>query len=129
MEAEEKLKVTEQEEISWVAWSLSTDTEVPWNCAITKRKVDESGYTVPITSSSNGIPSFFADMQTVHGGDTANLRYKDLSATAATVFIEEETSNDGEVDHTTEVVGYLSLFKYEPTDPLGYIGLGSLLVN
>jgi hypothetical protein len=68
-------------------------------------------------------------MQTVHGGDTANLRYKALSSSSVTIYIEEEISNDEEVDHTTEVVGYLALSKREATETIGYIGLGDLMIN
>jgi hypothetical protein len=56
---------------------------------------------------SYGDPVFVAGLQTIDGGDTAGLRYRNLDSTSAEVFVEEETSRDSEVAHTTEVVGYL----------------------
>ncbi len=52
-------------------------------------------------------PVFLAGMQTQDGGDPAGIRYRSLGATSVEVMIEEETSGDNEVAHTTEVVGYV----------------------
>ena len=54
-------------------------------------------------------PVLIADMQTTDGGDTAALRYDDLTAGSATLFVEEERSRDAEIAHTTEVAGILLL--------------------
>jgi len=53
------------------------------------------------------LPHFIADMQTTDGGDSAAVRSQNMSQTATQIKIEEEQSKDAEVDHTTEVVGYL----------------------
>ncbi len=52
---------------------------------------------------------FFAAMQTTDGGDTANVRYRNLSATDVQIQVDEEQSANSEVSHTTEVVGWLRL--------------------
>ncbi|SIR76295.1 hypothetical protein SAMN05421858_3695 [Haladaptatus litoreus] len=52
-------------------------------------------------------PQFVADMQTIRGPDTANLRYRNLTSTGVEVKIEEEQSADFERAHTSEVVGYV----------------------
>ncbi|WP_458206035.1 thioredoxin domain-containing protein [Haladaptatus sp. NG-SE-30] len=52
-------------------------------------------------------PQFVADIQTYHGKDTAEIRYRNLSSSGVEVRIEEERSDDSEVNHTTESVGYL----------------------
>jgi hypothetical protein len=47
-----------------------------------------------------------AAMQTYDGGDPATLRYQNLNDSSVEVKVEEETSNDSETNHTTEIVGY-----------------------
>jgi hypothetical protein len=51
-------------------------------------------------------PVFIADIQTTNGGDPANLRGHNLSATGLTIGISEEQSLDAETSHTDEAVGY-----------------------
>ena len=51
-------------------------------------------------------PQFIADIQTFNGGDTANLRYRNLTGTGVEVKVEEEQSEDAETKHTNERVGY-----------------------
>ncbi len=52
-------------------------------------------------------PQFVADIQTYHGWDSSEIRYRNLSSSGVEVRIEEERSDDSERDHTTESVGYL----------------------
>ncbi|MGA9402528.1 MAG: hypothetical protein WBV42_16865, partial [Haladaptatus sp.] len=51
-------------------------------------------------------PLFYADMQTLNGGDTAELRYRNLTGNGVEVKIEEEESADTETSHVPETVGY-----------------------
>lgn len=44
--------------------------------------------------------AFFADMQTINGGDPSALRLDNLRDGGATVFVQEEQSGDEEVTHT-----------------------------
>jgi hypothetical protein len=53
-------------------------------------------------------------MQTTNGGNTAALRYRGLGTDAVTVYVEEETSSDAEVDHIDEEVGYMVLWNAPP---------------
>ena len=57
---------------------------------------------------------FLADMQTTDGGDTATVRYQNLTSNGVQVKIHEEQSRDSEIAHTSEVVGYLLV-----GDPVG----------
>ncbi|MEM7084224.1 MAG: PA14 domain-containing protein, partial [Pseudomonadota bacterium] len=52
---------------------------------------------------------FLTAMQTIDGGDTANVRYRALTATGVEVNIDEEQSANSEVNHITEVVGWLRM--------------------
>jgi hypothetical protein len=72
-------------------------------------------------------------MQTTDGGDTAGIRYKKLNGQSATVYVQEETSRDKEVDHTTEVIGYLAIFgkdiRRTALKPNTIVEFGDITVN
>jgi hypothetical protein len=89
--------------------------------------VDEKGYQVEI-SSTNGVPSFFAAIQTAEEGSTSTLRYSDLSATAATLYVQDETPK---ADRAKESVGYVSLSKLEGEsgESYGFIPTELLMEN
>jgi hypothetical protein len=108
MQAEEKGSVTEIEELSYVAWGVSKGSQ--WLAAKSRDNVDEKGKTFNLDSRKKTTPAFFAAMQTSDGMNTAGIRYKTLSTKNVNLFVEEEKSKDKEVDHTTEVVGYLALW-------------------
>ena len=50
---------------------------------------------------------FLADIQTTDGSQTANVRWKNKDAYGVKVKIAEEQSKDTEIDHITEIVGYM----------------------
>jgi uncharacterized protein YkwD len=52
-------------------------------------------------------PSFLAALQTFRGGNTASVRYRNLTESSVEVTVEEERSRDGETAHLGEIVGYL----------------------
>ncbi|WP_227355438.1 DsbA family protein [Haladaptatus salinisoli] len=52
-------------------------------------------------------PRFVADVQTYKGWNTSAVRYRNLSSSGVEVRIEEERSDDDEVTHRGESVGYL----------------------
>jgi hypothetical protein len=108
MQAEEKGSVTEIEEISYVAWGVSKGSQ--WLAAKSKNEVDEKGKTFTLDAKKRTSPAFFAAMQTSDGMNTAGIRVKTLNTKQVKLFIEEEKSKDKELDHTTEVVGYLALW-------------------
>jgi hypothetical protein len=79
---------------------------VAFEADLTADAVTHAWHTLAF-SDSYSDPVFLAGLQTRDGGDTAGLRYRNLGSTAVEVFVEEEKSRDTEVNHTTEVVGYL----------------------
>ncbi|MFT5419995.1 MAG: hypothetical protein ACI9D5_000736 [Candidatus Endobugula sp.] len=66
-------------------------------------------------------PVMIAQMQTEDGADSATVRMKNLSNTGFQVTIEEERSQDQELGHTTEVVGYLGFPEGELSDSEGNV--------
>ena len=64
-------------------------------------------------------PRFVATLASYNGGNTAGLRYRDLDAEGADVFVEEERSSDDETAHVDERMAYVvadpgSLFDEDP---------------
>ncbi len=47
------------------------------------------------------------------------MRYRQLDSTNVDVFVEEEKSLDTEINHTTEVVGYIAFDHPGPIDTVG----------
>jgi hypothetical protein len=88
---------------------------------VTPNKVTNKPYKIEFVGGKDIKPAFFAAMQTADGMNTAGMRYKALNGDQAQVFIEEETSKDKERDHTTEVVGYITLWG----DSIDYNDLGN----
>ena len=48
-------------------------------------------------------------MQTYAGTDSSQLRARNVDGDGATIFVEEETCTDDEVEHAPEIVGYFVL--------------------
>ncbi|MEM8994196.1 MAG: PA14 domain-containing protein, partial [Acidobacteriota bacterium] len=57
---------------------------------------------------AGGVDAFFAHIQTYDGRDTAVVRARNVESSPQ-IKIEEEKSRDSEVNHATEVVGYLTV--------------------
>ncbi|MFC1691346.1 hypothetical protein ACFL0W_04145 [Nanoarchaeota archaeon] len=72
----------------------------------TGRVVNSNWYTLDYPGFDS-VSAVIADMQSIYGGDTADLRYRNFNTDSIQLKIQEETSRDTEVAHTTEKVGYL----------------------
>ena len=97
------------ETISYIAWEPSSG-EVDGMSYIVDSTFDEvtqSFYNISFYPVFDSAPVFVADMQTKDGGQTANLRWQNKTGEGIEVQIDEEQSNDTEVNHTTEIVGYM----------------------
>jgi hypothetical protein len=97
------------EEISVIAWEASSGTTDGMTFAINKTQdvVNHGFHAISFTESLVNPPVFLADMQTTDGSNTANVRWKMKDANGVEVQIDEEQSGDSEINHTTEVVGYM----------------------
>jgi hypothetical protein len=73
--------------------------------------VNSTFYTLSFAQNYSLPPVFVADMQTMSGTDTANLRWQTKQAKTVTVMVTEESSRNKETAHNKEVVGYLVIDK------------------
>jgi serralysin len=71
--------------------------------------VTHNWYTISFGSSFTQAPRFVASLGTYYGQDSAHLRYQDLTAGDVEVKVEEDTTEDQETNHTTEVVHFLAI--------------------
>ena len=103
------------EEVSWVAvaagpagTSASGSAGVTYGVGRTTSTVTDQPSSTAFGSPFASAPVVVAAMQTFAGADPAALRRTAVSASAFTVFVEEEKSADSEVRHGGEAVGWLA---------------------
>ena len=87
--------------------SVGTTADLAYEAQRTPDAVNHSWYTIGFLQSYSD-PVFLATLQSYDGRDTAGLRYTQLGTDSVDVFVEEETSRDSDLAHTTEVVGYIA---------------------
>lgn len=97
------------ERINYIAFQkgyIATST-ISLEVAFTADTVTHEWKRVNYQKATTSMPFVFAEMQTTDGADTSALRVQDTTTSSYTVKVEEERSNDSEVYHTKEVIGYL----------------------
>jgi hypothetical protein len=116
-EANAQKHVTET--VSYIAWEPSTGTVdgKDFEVKTTPNRVKHKFYSILFDKPFMDTPHFIADMQTCDGGDTANVRWKNLDFMGVDVQIDEEGSKNKETNHTTEKVGYMAFFQDHPYEP------------
>ena len=80
-----------------------------FNAISTPREVTSLNYEIDFDTNIGGNGAFFANLQSFRGADTSALRYRTLSRTQATIFVQEERSADSEILHGSERVGALAI--------------------
>jgi hypothetical protein len=111
-EQEKNAKAHAVETISYIAWEPSSGEidGMRFEVAKTGNSVTHSDYYIGFDPDYDAEPIFLSDMQTTDGGDTANVRCKNKTASGVDVWVDEEGSKDSETRHTTEEVGYMTFF-------------------
>lgn len=99
------------EEIAYIAWEPSAGMigEYAYEVAVNPDKLDSQWRKITFQEGFTNAPVFIADMQSIADIDTANLRFRELTATEVQIKISEEQSNDTETDHGFESVGFMAI--------------------
>ena len=97
------------ESLAWIAMQKGGSAASGLLAGATGNSVTHTNAAVSFGGAFDDEFAFVADMQTLDGSDPATVRLKSLTASGATVSIQEEQSADVEINHTTEVVGYLGI--------------------
>ena len=98
------------ETISWIAFEqgVGTFSDVAFE-ADTLANVNHQDRMFNFNRTYSDNPAVFAAMQTYNGDNTASTRISETSTNSATLNIEEERSQDDEVGHIGENVGYFAI--------------------
>ncbi len=75
----------------------------------TPDEVNHHWYDLDFGDNFAQEPNFLAQLASYDGPDSAGLRYRNLTDEGVQVFVEEDTSQDSETRHTTEVVNFLAI--------------------
>ena len=119
MEEEEKLKNSGhvEENIGWLAiktgvGDLNGDnlTGMTYQAGYTGDNVTHNWQTVDFQDNLfSETPNLIASLASYDGPDSAGLRYRGLSSQGLQIKVEEDTSRDLEINHTTESVSFLAI--------------------
>ena len=80
-----------------------------WDVGDTGDAFNDRDFPIAFGSSVADNPVVLADMQSIDGGDTSEVRLRSRTADTATLFLEEEKSKDTETRHTNETLGYAAV--------------------
>ena len=97
-----------------IAWLAISPGQGDWDgnafmAGNTGDQVTHNWHTVDFGNLFNNAPKFFGNIASYDGPDSAGLRAKNLSSGSVEIKIDEDTSKDSEVDHTTEEIGLLAI--------------------
>ena len=108
-EANDKSHVAET--VSYIAWEPSSGIVNGHQYEVSRitDSVDHDEINVDLTGNFDEIPVVLAEMQTTDDEDTSTVRCDNSLVDSFTVRIEEEQSQNSEIYHTTEVVGYMAI--------------------
>jgi hypothetical protein len=108
-EQEANKKRHDTETVGYLAWEPSSGLlgGISFEVGNTQDVVTHNWYAIGFEASFADGPVFLAGMQTRDGGDTAAMRWQNKDEAGVDVKVEEEQSKNPEVNHTTEVVGYI----------------------
>ena len=99
------------ETIGYIAWQPGSGevAGMLYEVGVTRKNITHRWYDLDFETAYPELPFFIAEMQTCDGGNTATIRYRDLSETAIAIHLDEEQSKDSETKHIKENVGYLTI--------------------
>ena len=107
MKEEELLGRHSTELIHWIAVEQGSSEE-KFEVAHTGRSFNHNWNTLNFSQNYTDSPITLMAIQSHYGGDTSNLRIRQLNSNSVQVLVQEEQSRDSEVRHTRENVGYMT---------------------
>ena len=97
------------EKAGYIAWEPSAGSvdDLIFEIGRTSDSIKQDFQALSFYEPFSSPPVFVAGMQTTDGGDTATVRCQNKQADGIDIKVEEEQSRDTEMNHTTEVIGYM----------------------
>ncbi|WP_319548578.1 hypothetical protein [Desulfogranum marinum] len=98
-----------KETVNYLAWEEGNGLidAINVEASYTANAITHDWEYVDFQNTTEQLPFLFADLQTTNGSDVSATRMRNPTETRFQVKVEEEQSKDSEVNHTTEVIGYL----------------------
>lgn len=106
-EAQRPLNTHAAETVGWIAFETGGGSGAS-GLALTGEGLDEGNDVYDFDTTFGSAPIVVADTQTVLGGDTARVELVATSTTTVTLNLQEEQSQDTEVNHIDETVGFVA---------------------
>ena len=99
------------ETVGYIAWEPGKGefAGLIYEIGFTAKVVTQNWFTLSFKTTFPTGPLFIAGMQTYTSSDTATVRTQNLNQKSTQIKIEEETSKDLKINHSAEVVGYISI--------------------
>jgi PKD repeat protein len=99
------------ETVGYIAWEPGKGefAGLIYEIGFTAKVVTQNWFTLSFKTTFPTGPLFIAGMQTYASSDTATVRTQNLNQKSTQIKIEEETSKDLKINHSAEVVGYISI--------------------
>ena len=112
LEAEENATVVHGlETVGWYAIETGEGniSGRAYQAANSSNSVTHTWYNTTFAQAFNSVPSLILGLPTYNGSDSSHLRFRNLDTNQFEVMVEEDTSYDSEMNHTSEVVSYLAI--------------------
>jgi hypothetical protein len=113
LEEEERLATSGHttETVGWLAVEKGTGSwdGRPFVAGYTGDRVSHEWYSLDFNSTFNRTPQFLASLASFDGPDSSGLRYQNLNSNNVQIKVEEDTSLDDEINHTSEDIAYLAV--------------------
>ncbi len=92
-----------------IAPGAGTINGLDYTVGSTPDAVDHNWYNLDFDADFQSSPNFLAQLASYDDRNSAGLRYRNLTGEGVQVFVEEDTSQDIETQHPTEVVNFLAI--------------------
>ena len=117
----------QEETVGWIAIesiNKTLDDNTTIEAVRTDDIFDEQTKKINFTANFNSTPRLFTKIATYGGSDAANTRVDidNLNANRFKLFIQEETTQDSEQDHTTERIFYIAIEDDDNLIPINRVG-------
>ncbi len=97
-----------RENVAWIAIETGNqNTGFPLEARTVT--LADAWQTINFQESYTSLPSFFATMQTINDPDPSSIRFDNPSFNSIDIQVEEETSIDANISHSTEQVAFLGI--------------------
>ncbi|MDJ0659494.1 MAG: M10 family metallopeptidase [Crocosphaera sp.] len=97
-----------------IAWLAISPGQGNWDgntfiAGHTGDQVTHDWHTLDFGNAFNNAPNFLGNIAGYDGSDASGLRYQNLTNGRVEIMIEEDTSADDEINHTTEDVNFFAI--------------------